>query len=124
MTMVFGRMVGRICALFVLSANPILVDHATHRRAFTPKLNEADHDNLPQDGAAAVSEDHATRSRGALRSLLPCAGRCGASALERHPTHKVRMGSRAAARHAVRRLSRTRRVLRSRWTWCIRAAQR
>src|SRR6266704_3221014 len=33
MTIVFGRMVGRICAFFVLSANPVLVDYARHGRA-------------------------------------------------------------------------------------------
>src|SRR5215470_9349733 len=123
MTIVFAGMVGRICAFFVLSAKPVLVDHATHKRTLRT-LNEADHDNFPSGGTPAVPEDHATRSRRALRGVLPHAGRRGAPALERRATNRVRVGARAAARHEVRGLSRARRMLRSGWTWCIRAVQR
>src|SRR5262245_10957817 len=123
MTIIFGRMIGRICAFSVLSANSILINHSWCR-AFAPEPNEAGHDNLPQGGAPAVSEAHATRSCRALRGVLPDAGRVGASALERHATDKVRMGSGAAARHDIRRLSRARRLLRSGWGRGVRAVRR
>src|SRR6266700_8329985 len=122
MTMVFGLMIGRICAFLVLSANPVLADHA-RIGALCADLNEADHDNFPQGGAPAVSEDHAARSRRALRGVLPYARRCGASALERLAADNVRVGSRAAARHEVRGMPRARRVLRSRWSRRLRSSR-
>src|SRR5262249_9142424 len=102
------RMVGRICAFFVLSATAAwgkMAPRATALRARRGRARAGGQtdDDRAQDRPCSLPDDHAARSRRTLRGVLADAGRGRAPVVEGHAAVALGMGPGAAARHAVRR---------------------